>query len=47
MNLNDKRSTIEVKDVFDSDGNFKINDEGEEIGKELLERKATGYIFLS
>lgn len=44
MNLNDKRSTIEVKDVFDSDGNFKINDEGQEIGKELLQRKATGYI---
>ena len=44
MNLNDSRGTIEVKDVFDSNGNFLINDDGEEIGKELLERKATGYI---
>jgi len=44
MNLNDKRSQIEFKDVFDADGNFKINSQGEEIGLELLERKATGYI---
>ena len=44
MNLNDRRGTIEVKDVFDSNGNFLINDDGVEIGKELLERKATGYI---
>ena len=44
MNSNDKRATIEVKDVFDIHGNFKTNAEGEEIGKELLERKATGYI---
>ena len=44
MNINDGRSTIEVKDIFDSDGNFKINEDGDEIGKELLQRKATGYI---
>ena len=44
MNVNDRRSTIEVKDVFNANGNFKTNDEGVEIGKELLERKATGYI---
>jgi hypothetical protein len=43
MNLNDGRSEIETKDVFDSDGNFKIVD-GVEVGKQLLERKATGYI---
>lgn len=44
MNLNDRRGTIEVKDVFDSNGNFRINEAGDEIGKELLMRKATGYI---
>jgi hypothetical protein len=44
MNLNDNRPEIEVKDVFDSDGSFKTSETGEQIGKELLERKATGYI---
>ena len=44
MNLNDRRSTIEIKDIFDENGNFIVNSDGKEIGKELLERKATGYI---
>jgi hypothetical protein len=44
MNINDKRSTIEIKDIFNSDGSFKINDQGQEIGREILARKATGYI---
>ena len=44
MNLNDKRSTINIKDIFDNNGNFKVSESGEEIGKELLARKATGYI---
>ena len=44
MNLNDKRSTFDIRDVFSSDGSFKLNDEGEEVGRELLERKAIGYI---
>ena len=43
MNLNDRRSQIKVKDVFDSQGNFIEKDE-REVGKELLERKATGYV---
>jgi hypothetical protein len=38
MNINDRRGKIEVKDVFNKDGNFK------EGGEELLIRKATGYI---
>ncbi len=38
MNANDGRGKIEVKQVFDKDGNFK------EGGEELLSRKATGYI---
>ena len=44
MNLNDRRALIDVKDVFDSEGNFKRDKDGNNIGKELLERKATGYI---
>ena len=44
MNLNDKRPTIEVKEIFDNEGNFQLNKNGEESGKELLIRKATGYI---
>ena len=44
LNINDKRSTFDVKDVFDSAGNFKISDDGKEVGKELLERKSIGYI---
>ena len=44
MNKNDGRSTIQVKDVFDSDGSFKLDSEGREIGKEILMRKARGYI---
>lgn len=38
MNMNDKRGKIEVKDIFDKNGNFKKN------GQELLIQKATGYI---
>jgi superfamily II DNA or RNA helicase len=44
MNLNDKRSTIELEDVFDKDGNFLIDGNGNNIGEELLRRKATGYV---
>tara|TARA_A100001011_G_scaffold117805_1_gene124346 strand:+ start:2329 stop:5886 length:3558 start_codon:yes stop_codon:yes gene_type:complete len=44
LNKNDGRSVMSTKDVFTSDGNFKIGDDGEEIGKELLMRKATGYV---
>ena len=44
MNVNDRRATIEARDIFDKDGNFKKNSETEEIGKELLIRKATGYV---
>jgi hypothetical protein len=44
MNLNDRRSTIEIKDVFNTDGSFKRSKTGEPIGEDLLIRKATGYI---
>ena len=38
MNLNDKRGTIEWKDIFDKNGDFITG------GKELLIRKLTGYV---
>ena len=38
MNMNDKRGKIEIKNVFDANGNFK------KTGEELLIRKATGYV---
>ena len=44
MNLNDRRSLINLKDVFDQHGNFLVNKDGREVGKELLERKSIGYI---
>ena len=44
LNLNDKRSTIEVDDVFNKDGSFKVTVDGVEIGKQLLIRKLNGYI---
>ena len=43
MNLNDRRATIDIADVFDDRGNFR-EDDGRETGKELLIRKATGYV---
>ena len=44
MNKNDGRSVIDMKEVFDRDGNFVVNAGGEETGKALLMRKATGYV---
>ena len=44
MNMNDRRATIEAKNVFNKDGSFKTSETGGDIGRELLERKATGYI---
>ena len=43
MNVNDRRATITVGDVFDRDGNLlQIN--GRNVGAELLRIKSTGYI---
>jgi len=47
MNINDKRSIIDVNDVFNKDGEFTQNKDTiskKETGKELLKRKLTGYI---
>ena len=40
MNLNDKRGTISISDVFESDGTFKAEPDG----MALLKRKLTGYV---
>ena len=42
--MNDNRSTVDIKDIFDAEGNFKVNAEGEEVGKQLFIRKITGYV---
>jgi superfamily II DNA or RNA helicase len=44
MNINDGRGVISIKDIFDKSGNFKKSTNGEESGKELFIRKATGYV---
>ena len=44
MNLNDRRATIDIADVFDDRGNFRVDADGREIGKDILIRKATGYV---
>ena len=44
LNLNDKRYPIEENEIFAKDGTFKLSNDGQEIGKQLLVRKATGYI---
>ena len=45
MNKNDKRPIVEIKDIFDLKTNeFKVDENGEEIGKELFLRKSNGYI---
>jgi len=44
MNMNDRRSTIELKDVFDKNGNLLIGPDGQNIGEEIIRRKATGYV---
>ena len=41
MNLNDKRGTISISDVFESDGTFKAEPDG----MALLKRKLTGYVY--
>lgn len=44
MNKNDGRSTLSSKEIFDKNGNFIIDEGGEEIGKQLFMRKSRGYI---
>jgi len=43
LNINDNRSKIGTKEIFDADNNFLVRD-GIEIGKELFITKSNGYI---
>jgi hypothetical protein len=45
MNMNDRRGKIEVRDIFDKNGNFKEKDDkNKNVGEDLLISKATGYV---
>ena len=44
MNINDNRSEVNIKEIFDIDGNFLTDKEGNQIGKDLFIQKLTGYI---
>lgn len=44
LNKNDRRSEIITRDIFNGDGTFKVSSDGETIGRDLLARKATGYV---
>tara|TARA_B100001093_G_C26849981_1_gene1024656 strand:- start:33 stop:4196 length:4164 start_codon:yes stop_codon:yes gene_type:complete len=44
LNMNDRRSTVDIKDIFNSDGTFVKTDDNIESGKELLIRKLNGYV---
>lgn len=44
MNSNDKRPTLDIKDVFDKKGNFVLDKDGNETGKTNLIKKMTGYV---
>lgn len=43
MNINDGRPKIEVRDIFDKKGNFRV-DGSNEVGKNLLLQKMRGYV---
>jgi len=44
MNINDGRNTINIKNIFDKNGNFILDGDGNEIGKQQLIRKSRGYV---
>jgi len=44
MNMNDRRGIVGVADIFDKNGEFKKDSEGNETGKDMLIRKVTGYV---
>ena len=44
MNINDNRDPVKTEHIFDKDGNFRVNKQGDNIGAERLGRKVRGYI---
>lgn len=44
LSINDGRETLRPQDVFARDGAFRVGPDGEEVGKDLLMRRAIGYV---
>jgi hypothetical protein len=44
MNLNDNRPIVAIKEIFNSNGNFVVDNAGEEIGLKKFIRKISGYV---
>lgn len=44
LNMNDNRPMVKINDIFNSNGNFLVNENGENIGKQRLIDKSRGYI---
>ena len=44
LNMNDNRSIVSVKEIFNKDNEFIVDEDGEEIGKNLFIMKANGYV---
>jgi superfamily II DNA or RNA helicase len=44
LNMNDRRAIVSMSDIFNKHGEWKKDSQGNEIGRDLLIQKATGYI---
>ena len=44
LNLNDNRSIVGPREIFDENNEFKVDSEGKEVGKELFMMKSNGYV---
>ena len=44
LSNNDKRPNVRARDIFSKNGRFIKDEQGLEIGKQMLMRKATGYV---
>lgn len=44
LNMNDKRPIVKMNDIFDNKGNFLLDENGENVGKQRLIDKSRGYV---
>jgi len=44
MNMNDRRGIVSVADIFNKNGDFKKDNDDNDIGMDMLIRKVTGYV---
>jgi hypothetical protein len=44
MNMNDRRGIVGIADIFDKNGEFKQDKDGNDVGRDMLIRKVTGYV---